>query len=108
MSTSILETNEKQDDSIEADVAVDDSLATPIIELRNITRTFVTGGGVEVRALRGIDLKIHMGEFVAIVGQSGSGKSTMMNILGCLDKASGGSYRFAGRDIRDFGPDDLA
>ncbi|MFK7864298.1 MAG: MacB family efflux pump subunit [Pseudohongiellaceae bacterium] len=84
------------------------SLATPIIELRQITRTFVTGGGVEVKALRGIDLKIHMGEFVAIVGQSGSGKSTMMNILGCLDKASSGTYLFAGRDIRDFGPDDLA
>ncbi|MDO8271464.1 MAG: MacB family efflux pump subunit [Gammaproteobacteria bacterium] len=80
----------------------------PIIELRGIQRTFITGGGVEVRALRGIDLKIHVGEFVAIVGQSGSGKSTMMNILGCLDKPTAGTYLFGGRDIRDFGPDDLA
>ena len=80
----------------------------PVIELRGITRTFVTGGGVEVKALRGVDLTIHMGEFVAIVGQSGSGKSTMMNILGCLDKASSGTYLFAGRDIRDFDDDDLA
>ncbi|MCB1649677.1 MAG: MacB family efflux pump subunit [Pseudomonadales bacterium] len=80
----------------------------PIIELRDITRTFVTGGGVEVRALRGINLKIHMGEFVAIVGQSGSGKSTMMNILGCLDRPTSGRYLFAGRDIRNFEPDDLA
>lgn len=88
--------------------ALDDSLSAPIIELRQITRTFVTGGGVEVRALRGVDLKIHMGEFVAIVGQSGSGKSTMMNILGCLDKPTSGTYLFAGRDIRHFGADDLA
>ncbi|MES3008760.1 MAG: MacB family efflux pump subunit [Pseudomonadota bacterium] len=80
----------------------------PIIELRGIQRTFITGGGVEVHALRGIDLKIHVGEFVAIVGQSGSGKSTMMNILGCLDKPTAGTYLFGGRDIRDFGPDDLA
>ncbi len=80
----------------------------PIIELRDITRTFVTGGGVEVKALRGINLKIHMGEFVAIMGQSGSGKSTMMNILGCLDKPSSGTYLFAGRNIKDFAPDDLA
>ncbi len=88
--------------------AADASLSIPIIELRNITRTFVTGGGVEVKALRGINLTIHMGEFVAIVGQSGSGKSTMMNILGCLDKPTSGTYLFAGRDIRHFDPDDLA
>ena len=80
----------------------------PVIELRNIKRTFVTGGGVEVHALRGVDLKIHIGEFVAIVGQSGSGKSTMMNILGCLDKPTAGTYLFGGRDIRDFDADDLA
>ncbi|MDX1489913.1 MAG: MacB family efflux pump subunit [Pseudohongiellaceae bacterium] len=82
--------------------------AIPIIELRDIKRKFVTGGGVEVNALRGISLKIHMGEFVAIMGQSGSGKSTMMNILGCLDKPSSGTYLFAGRDIKNFAPDDLA
>lgn len=82
--------------------------AIPIIELRGITRTFVTSGGVEVQALRGIDLKIYPGEFVAIVGQSGSGKSTMMNILGCLDKPTGGTYLFGGRDIRQFDEDDLA
>lgn len=91
-----------RDDSTAMDASI------PIIELRDITRTFVTGGGVEVRALRGINLKIHMGEFVAIVGQSGSGKSTMMNILGCLDRPTSGRYLFAGRDIRNFEPDDLA
>jgi len=82
--------------------------AIPLIELRNIKRTFVTGGGVEVNALRGIDLKIYPGEFVAIVGQSGSGKSTLMNLLGCLDRPSSGDYLFAGRDIKSFDPDDLA
>ncbi|MDR0781863.1 MAG: ABC transporter permease, partial [Pseudomonadales bacterium] len=82
--------------------------AIPLIEMRGIRRTFITGGGVEVQALRGIDLKIYPGEFVAIVGQSGSGKSTLMNMLGCLDRPSGGTYLFAGRDIKSFEADDLA
>lgn len=82
--------------------------AIPLVELRNIQRRFVTGGGVAVDALRGVDLKIYPGEFVAIVGQSGSGKTTLMNILGCLDRPSGGTYLFAGRDINSFDPDDLA
>ncbi|MDT8399485.1 MAG: MacB family efflux pump subunit [Pseudomonadales bacterium] len=80
----------------------------PLIEFRNITRTFVTGGGVEVRALRGINLKIYPGEFVAIMGQSGSGKSTLMNILGCLDRPNSGTYLFAGRNIKSFDADGLA
>ncbi len=82
--------------------------AIPLIELRDIRRTFVTGGGVVVNALRGINLKIYPGEFVAIMGQSGSGKSTMMNILGCLDRASSGTYLFGGRNIETFDNDDLA
>ena len=48
-------------------------VAVPLIELKKVSRTFVTDGGVEVRALREIDLKIYPGEFIAIVGQSGSG-----------------------------------
>lgn len=84
------------------------SPAVPLIELENVHRTFVTGGGVEVHALRGINLRIYQGEFVAIMGQSGSGKSTLMNILGCLDRSTGGTYRFAGRDIRSFDADGLA
>jgi macrolide transport system ATP-binding/permease protein len=82
--------------------------AIPLIELRDIRRTFVTGGGVEVNALRGINLKIYSGEFLAIVGQSGSGKSTLMNLLGCLDRPTSGVYLFAGRDIKSFDADSLA
>ncbi len=84
------------------------SAAIPLIELREVSRTFVTGGGVEVQALRGISLKIYPGEFVAIMGQSGSGKSTLMNVLGCLDRPTGGAYLFAGRDVKTFDPDGLA
>ncbi|MGW8368889.1 MAG: ABC transporter ATP-binding protein, partial [Gammaproteobacteria bacterium] len=78
------------------------------MDLRKVSRTFVTDGGVEVRALREIDLKIYPGEFVAIVGQSGSGKSTLMNILGCLDRPTSGKYKFAGHDIETFDSDGLA
>lgn len=82
--------------------------AQPLIELENIHRTFVTGGGVEVHALRGVSLSIYPGEFLAIMGQSGSGKSTLMNVLGCLDRPTSGSYRFSGKDIKSFDADGLA
>ena len=80
----------------------------PLISLRDIKRTFVTGGGVEVHALRGVSLDIYAGEFVSLIGQSGSGKSTMMNILGCLDRPTAGDYIFAGNDIRSFDANGLA
>lgn len=80
----------------------------PLIELDDIHRTFVTGGGVEVHALRGVSLSIYPGEFLAIMGQSGSGKSTLMNVLGCLDRPTSGSYRFSGKDIKSFDADGLA
>ncbi|PCJ31304.1 MAG: macrolide ABC transporter permease/ATP-binding protein MacB [Gammaproteobacteria bacterium] len=62
----------------------------------------------EVQVLDNISLKIHAGEFVAIVGTSGSGKSSLMNILGCLDRPSSGEYRFAGHDVADLNSDQLA
>ena len=81
---------------------------TPLVELTDVTRTFVTAGGVEVHALRGVSLDIWAGEFVAIQGQSGSGKSTLMNLIGCLDRPTSGEYRLSGRDIYDFDANGLA
>ncbi|MFN8608385.1 MAG: ABC transporter ATP-binding protein [Vulcanimicrobiota bacterium] len=69
-----------------------------LIELTNIVRTYRSAGGVEVRALRGVNLNIERGEFVSIMGPSGSGKSTLMNTLGCLDRPTSGSYVLDGRE----------
>ncbi len=71
------------------------------IELKNIKKIYSEGEENEVRALDGVDLSIDKGEFVAIVGTSGSGKSTMMNILGCLDIASYGDYFLDGISISE-------
>ena len=79
----------------------------PVIELRGIERTY-TSGEVEVRAVRGVSLNIHGGEFVAIMGASGSGKSTMMNTLGCLDRPTGGDYLLDGIDVSRLNRDELA
>jgi len=68
---------------------------SPIIRLSGVTKTY--GEGLAAfQALKGIDLSIEAGEFVAIMGHSGSGKSTTMNILGCLDMPTSGSYEFEG------------
>lgn len=68
------------------------------IKLRNIVKVYGSGEN-SFLALKGIDLDIDEGEFVALMGPSGSGKSTMANILGCLDKATKGSYLFNGVDV---------
>ena len=65
-------------------------------------------GDVEVHALRGISLTIREGEFVAIMGASGSGKSTMMNIIGCLDRPTRGSYILDGQDVSQLSKDERA
>lgn len=70
-------------------------MSVPLIALTDVTRRFGDGAAA-FQALRGVDLSIDEGEFVAIMGPSGSGKSSLMNILGCLDTPSGGSYRFRG------------
>ena len=70
----------------------------PLIEMRGIERTYVMGDNL-VRALRGVDLVIDRGASIAIMGTSGSGKSTMMNIMGCLDQPSQGSYHLSGKDV---------
>jgi putative ABC transport system ATP-binding protein len=70
----------------------------PLIELRGVTKIYGTGSAA-MQALGGVDLDIQRGEFVAVMGASGSGKSTCMNILGCLDTPSGGEYRFQGIEV---------
>lgn len=79
-----------------------------LVELRNVSRVYRSAGGVEVHALKGVDLKIEKGEFVAIMGPSGSGKSTMMNTLGCLDRPSGGIYLLDGLDVGKMSADQWA
>ncbi|MBX8562756.1 MacB family efflux pump subunit [Pseudomonas cichorii] len=83
-------------------------MQTPLIDLRDIRKSYGGGDSPLVNVLRGIDLSIHAGEFVAIVGASGSGKSTLMNILGCLDRPSSGQYLFAGEDVAGLDSDELA
>jgi putative ABC transport system ATP-binding protein len=72
--------------------------ATPVIAVEDVHK-YYSLGETKVHALRGVDLKIEPGEFVAIMGSSGSGKSTFMNMLGCLDKPSSGKYVLEGTDV---------
>jgi putative ABC transport system ATP-binding protein len=78
-----------------------------LIEARKLTKVYSLGD-VEVRALDGISTTIEKGEFVAIMGQSGSGKSTFMNVLGCLDTPTAGNYLLDGIDIGLLSRDELA
>ncbi len=81
--------------------------ARPVIQLEGIHKTY-TMGDVEVHALRGVSLTIREGEFVAIMGTSGSGKSTTMNIIGCLDRPTRGGYVLDGTDVSALSKDERA
>ena len=83
------------------DIAVSDTvhLGEPIIQMKNIVKTFYIGEPNELQILHGIDLTVRRGEFVAVVGQSGAGKSTLMNIIGVLDKPTEGDYILDGVDV---------
>jgi len=81
--------------------------SSPVISLRGIKK-FYQMGDVEVRALRGVDVDIYPGEMLAIMGPSDSGKSTLMNIIGCLDVPSEGVYELDGKDVSRLKDDQLA
>ena len=96
----------------------------PIVGIRNLRKTYVMGHGpskggwfgrnsgpdtrVIVHALRGVSVDFHQGEYVAIMGQSGSGKSTMLNLLGCLDRPSSGEYFLGDSDVARLNDDELS
>ena len=79
-----------------------------LVELRDVYKIYGEGLESEVRALDGVSLTVDPGEFVAIVGQSGSGKSTMMNVLGCLDIPTRGDYYLEGTDVRELTDKELS
>lgn len=78
-----------------------------IIDIKNLKKDFQVGE-ITVHALKGINLEIIKGEFVAIMGTSGSGKSTMLNIIGCLDKPTDGNYVLDGEIVNDLNKNQLA
>ena len=82
-------------------------MTEPLISLRKVTKTYGSGA-TAFQALKGVDLDIAAGDFVAVMGASGSGKSTTMNILGCLDVPTGGQFRFRGHPVETLDRDQRA
>lgn len=72
-----------------------------LIEIVNLTKTYIEKSGVKTEALKGVDLTINSSDFVSIAGPSGSGKTTLLNLIGALDKPSSGKIIFEGQDITD-------
>jgi putative ABC transport system ATP-binding protein len=78
-----------------------------MLEVSNVVKTYINGE-INFKALKGVSLKVNQGEFTAIMGASGSGKSTFMNILGCLDRMDSGTYSLNGRNVSNLKDDELA
>ena len=99
--------SESRELPVSAAILAQQPAARPVIQLDHIHKTY-TMGDVDVLALRGVTLTIKEGEFVAIMGASGSGKSTMMNIIGCLDRPTRGTYILDGQDVSELSKDERA
>ena len=82
-------------------------MSTPVIEARQVRKSYPMGDSL-LWALKGIDVTIQQGEFVAVMGTSGSGKSTFMNMVGCLDQPSDGTILLDGKDISRMNRNELA
>ena len=80
---------------------------TAVINLKNITKHYEMGSQL-VRALDGINIEVKRNEYLAFVGSSGSGKSTMLNILGCLDRPTSGQYHLNGKNVAELYQNDLS
>jgi putative ABC transport system ATP-binding protein len=80
----------------------------PVVEVRNVVKSYEDNGRIVTRALRGVDMTVEPGEFMAIAGPSGSGKTTLLNLIGALDSASSGTVRVDGRDLSQMSPAALA
>ena len=110
---SALYCEQKVENRLDTQVVTEDETATDrrtgplLIRLDHVHKVYQMGD-VEIHALRGINFSIEHGDFVAIMGASGSGKSTMMNILGCLDKPTRGHYVLDGMDVSQLSKDELA
>jgi putative ABC transport system ATP-binding protein len=79
----------------------------PVISVKNLVKRYIVGE-IEVKALRGVNLDVERGEFLAVTGPSGSGKSTFMHIAGCLDRPTSGQYLLDGQDVSRMSKDQLA
>lgn len=91
----------------EADLKQPAEVSTPVITITNLTKSYYTNGQ-ELKVLKGLDLELKQGEFVAIIGPSGAGKSTLLHILGILDQPTDGELTFEGVNIKELGDRETA